>query len=136
MLKHRGSVRGGSNHYAKFFLCLVPGDLTTEEIAPIVETLCNEFLLREGWENSGEGVYCHGGCGIMIPVHTRKTFALLPAIVRRALRGGWRVACTLWDVGVEVPDENRETGLGRVFMDEHPEIFWRELALAQAYYRE
>ncbi len=114
-IKNLGIVRGGCNSMARFHLHVLPmEELTESEYQAIFEAWDEEFGLRgikwAGWVYS---------------INTRREFALLPAIIRKALKAGYDVACSAWDVWEEP---------GIIRLSEKPAEFWQALAMAQAFY--
>lgn len=117
----RGLVRGGSNQEGRAFLH-IHNDMNQEELAAIMGLWAEEF----GFE---EDFYSRKGCvhpynELCFRLTCRKEFAMAPAIIRKALRLGWQVSISLWDVGPKA----------EVFLSQDAGMFWRELALAQMYY--
>lgn len=112
---HLGMVRGGANTYGRFFLHILPDDedYTDEEMVAIFEKWDEEFGLK-GTSHVG---WCY-------KINTRREFALVPAIIRKAQRVGFTVYTSLWDIGE-----------GKYSLQEQPAEFWRALALAQAFYK-
>ncbi|GIQ63691.1 hypothetical protein PACILC2_22590 [Paenibacillus cisolokensis] len=115
-IKNLGTVRGGANSYARFFLHIETpdGDKTPrDELKAIFELWDEEFgMTGKPW------------CGWCYRVNTRREFAVVPAIIRKAVRVGYTVSTSMWDVGPK----------GLVKMNEDPATFWQIVALAQAYY--
>lgn len=115
-IKHYGKVRGGGNDYARLHLHIIPSqELTKEEYCAIFETWDEEFTLQGfpwvGW---------------WYKINTRREFALLPAIIRKAQKIGYDLAVSMWDEGIE----------GKVLLSENPALFWQVIALAQMFYKE
>ncbi|NLD16144.1 MAG: hypothetical protein GX666_01020 [Tissierellia bacterium] len=115
-IAHLGKVRGGTNTYARFFLHILPDDedCSYEEILAIFERWDEEFGLQGNY-----------GLGWYYKINTRREFALVPSIIRKAQRVGFKVFTSMWDIGE-----------GKYYLHEQPAEFWRALALAQAFYGE
>lgn len=112
---HLDKVRGGANAYARFFLHILPDDedCSAEEMLAIFEKWDEEFGLQ-GYDHVG---WCY-------EINTRREFAIVPAIIRKAQRVGFMVYTSMWDIGE-----------GKYYLHEQPAEFWRALALAQAFYK-
>ena len=121
MLGHLGKVRGGWNLYARFHLHIRPASVTEEEMAAIMAGWKAAFTLKPAVigrvDNTAEAVFS---------INTRREFALVPALIRRALEAGFNVLTSQWDVGLQ----------GIVSLEENPAEFWKTLALAQAFFRD
>lgn len=128
-LVNRGMVRGGNNEMARFHLVVKPAEgWSYEELEAVIPVWSEEFGICPK-------IYGHGG-GLWFKLENRRGFAVAPAIIRKALRIGWVVSTTLWDVGRE-----DGYGLGEVVLENgnqssNEAVFWRELALAQMYCKE
>ena len=115
-VKHLGSVRGGGNESARFFLHVgKEGQFTEEEFQALF------FLWNEEFGIAGS----YWG-GWVFAVNTRREFAVVPAIIRKADRLGYEVATSQWDVGVQ----------GKISLSDRPADFWQALAMAQAFFKE
>lgn len=114
-IAHLGEIRGGANTYGRFFLHILPDDedCSKEEMVAIFEKWDEEFGLQ-GTPHMG---WCY-------KINTRREFALVPAIIRKAQRVGFNVCTSMWDIGE-----------GKYSLQEHPAEFWKALALAQAFYK-
>lgn len=114
--KNYGTVRGGCNDHARFFLHIIPeGEMTEDEMQAVFSSWDEEFGLK-GYTWSSR----------VFPIRNRREFALLPAIIRKAERLGYDVSTSMWDVGLK----------GEARLSSAPADFWRALALAQTYFRE
>ena len=133
MIHHRGHVRGGCNRYARFFLCILPPSASSEEAEEILDRWSREFGFIAGSTvtyNEAYTYFLDGSNAIVFHINTRAEFTRAIAMIRKAASIEWDVACTLWDI------KETETNLGLVRLSDRPAVFWRELALAQAFYRE
>jgi len=119
--RHRGTVRGGSNSYARLHLHLHP-DAPRDERGNIPEAEAQ--ALAEALSEKFPGLQFRPWVGLWAMVNTRREFALVPAVVRWATAAGWDVSLTIWDVGPK----------GEVRLSADPETFWRELAAAALWY--
>jgi hypothetical protein len=115
--KNYGKIRGGCNACARFFIHIHPSDesLTDEEYAAIFSLWDEEYgLIGSRW------------CGWHYAINTRREFAVVPVIIRKAQQIGYDVTTSMWDVGHK----------GEVGLIDNPAEFWQALALAQAFFRE
>lgn len=114
-IKNYGVVRGGANEEARFFLHVVPQGVTGEELSALFVLWDEEFGLN--------------GCdwvGWCYRINSRREFALVPAMIRKAQRLGYDVKTSMWDVGIK----------DSVKLSESPVEFWQILAMSQAYFKE
>jgi hypothetical protein len=114
-IEHRGTVRGGSNSSARLHLHILAGDVKTLEEAKAIFASWDEQFSMSGQEE---------WTGWEYRVKSRREFALLPSIIRKAQRCGFDVAISQWDVGIK----------GKALLSADPADFWREIALAQMWY--
>lgn len=112
-IKNRSNVRGGCNSYARFHFHVTDESFSEEENRSVFSRMAERFGVSSPFYSDGLWVKCEN----------RKDFAVIPAIIRLAKDSGFRVSFSIYDC--EYPS--------RVYMDENPEEFWMELALAQAY---
>lgn len=115
-----GKVRGGWNEYARFHLHIRPSSITKEEMAAIMAGWEAAFALKPAVIGR-----LNGTAEAVFAVNTRREFALVPALIRRALEAGFDILTSQWDVGLK----------GIVSLKENPAEFWKTLALAQAFFQ-
>lgn len=137
-IEHRGSIRGGSNEYARLFLHICPPNNPSEpELQVYAENWTEEFGFTIGWADIGQCTF-KGSTTICFKMDNRRHFAIIPAMIRKAERIGWDVAISQWDTACG-HYENESKGLqhehqGFVRISHRPMEFWREIALAQMFF--
>ncbi|MBN1983255.1 MAG: hypothetical protein JW795_17095 [Chitinivibrionales bacterium] len=111
-----GTVRCGGNDGARFCLVIDTSDLSAEEVSAMFgDYWSEEFPIKcEHWRG-----WCYYVC-------SRRDFAMVPAIIRKAEKIGRDVSTSMWDVGIK----------GQVSLSEDPAKFWKCLAMAQAFFKE
>lgn len=114
-VKNYGNIRGGANCNARFFLHVCPPEeFTKEEYFAIFRLWDEEFGMKgANWD------------GWYYPINTRREFAVVPAIIRKAQKLGYDCKTSLWDVGE-----------GEYSLQNNPAEFFQVLAMAQAFYRD
>ncbi len=113
--KHYGKVRGGANEYARLFLHILVPDIQPEEAEAVFSRWDEEM-----------GMSSYDWQGRVYTFNTRREFALLPLLMRRAEKLGYDLAISQWDAGVQ----------GLVKQSEQPSLFWKLVALAQMWVKE
>lgn len=120
-IKHMGRVRGGCNWNSRLSLQFYAADITSEEGAALTE----EFRASLEWAN--KWVQSHPGEAVSsyeYAFDTRREFSLLPLMVRRFAAFGY---------DVRLANYGHDT---TVSLASDPAVFWREIALAQMFFRE
>jgi hypothetical protein len=115
-IKHYGSVRGGCNTSARLHLSICPaegGKMPAEEAKAIFSVWDEEF-----------GIVGSQWVGWDYKINSRREFALVPAIIRKAQRIGYDMRISMWDVGP----------CGEVSLKKDPATFWQSIALAQMWF--
>jgi len=122
-IRHAGKIRGGCNWHARTSIQFYAQDITTDE----GDALTGAFRESLEWTNqfvqssSGEAVSSYE-----YAFDSRREFSLLPLMIRRFAAFGYEVKLANYDRGHEPT----------VSMTEDPVTFWREVALAQMFYKE
>ena len=120
-IKHMGKVQGGCNWNARLSLRFYAADITSEEGTALTE----EFRTGLEWKN--KWVQSHPGeahSSYEYAFDSRREFSLLPLMIRRFVAFGYEARLANWG--------HEKT----VSLTSDPETFWREIALAQMFYRE
>jgi len=120
-VKHMGKVLGGCNWNARLSLCFYAPDITSEEGA----ALTKEF--RDSLEWTNKWVQSHPGEAISsyeYAFDSRREFSLLPLMLRRFVAFGYEARLANYG--------HKST----VSLLSDPATFWREVALAQMFFRE
>lgn len=115
-ITHHGTLRGGGNAYARLHLhILIPGEKipSRDEMA----------ALFAPWDEA-YGITGSIWIGWDYRINTRREFAIVPAIIRKAIASGYDVALSQWDVGIK----------DQVSLSADPVRFWREVALSQMWF--
>lgn len=113
-IEHLGTVRGGSNGTARLHLNFRLDDATPDELRAAAQPLLDSL----------EGMRYGFWIGVTFQIDSRREFALVPLLIRRFMAMGFRPAISQWDVQCKA----------EVFLDADPASFWREIALAQAWF--
>lgn len=122
-IKHAGKIRGGCNWHARASVQFYAADITGEE----GEALTREF--RDSLEWTNQFVQPSEGSPVSLYEYafdSRREFALLPLMIRRFVAFGYEVKLCNYDRGHEPT----------VSMTADPATFWREIALAQMFFKE
>lgn len=122
-IQHAGKIRGGGNWYARASVQFYAANIAADE----GEALTGAFRASLEWTN--QWIRSHSGEAVSsfeFALDTRREFSLLPLMIRRFAAFGYEVKLVNYDRG------HGPT----VSMTEDPATFWREVALAQMFFRE
>ncbi len=122
-IRHAGKLRGGCNWYARASVQFYSESITSEEGA----ALTKEF--RDSLEWTNKWVQPHPGEAVSsyeYAFDSRREFSVLPLMIRRFIAFGYEVKLVNYDRDHE----------STVSMTSDPATFWREIALAQMFFRE
>ncbi len=116
-IEHRSQVRGGGNAYARLHIHIVPADRGCKDNADELRAMFEPWAEAFGVEGKPY-------VGWWLQLNTRREFAVLPAVIRRAIAAGFDMQLSLWDV----------LGSDTISLSKQPADFWREVALAQTFF--
>jgi len=122
-IKHAGKIRGGCNWHARASVQFYAQDITTDE----GDALTGAFRESLDWTNqfvqssTGEAVSSYE-----YAFDSRREFSLLPLMIRRFAAFGYEIKLANYGRDHEPT----------VSMTEDPATFWREIALAQSFFKE
>ena len=122
-IKHAGQIRGGCNWHARASVQFYAQDITHDE----GEALTEAFRASLEWRNK----FVKSSTGELVSSYSyafdsRREFSLLPLMIRRFAALGYEVKLCNYD------REHEST----VALASDPATFWREIALAQMFYKE
>ena len=122
-IRHASKIRGGNNWHARTSVQFYAQDITGAE----GDALTSAFRTSLEWTNKfvqpndGETVSSYE-----YAFDTRREFSLLPLMIRRFAAFGYEVKLVNYERGHDPT----------VSLTEDPATFWREIALAQMFYKE
>ncbi len=117
-IKHYGSVRGSCNSHARLHLSIsapeienasAQTDETRALFAPWDEAFSIQGTPWTGWDYK---------------INSRREFAIVPLIIRKAIASGYDVLVSQWDQGLR----------GSVSLKEDPALFWQFIAQSQMWF--